>query len=71
MIVTTRVKNEGLPVSQYINKPVKNSFNESIGIITKAEEIGDYVELTMYIRPPESLIKPMARSFSIDRGGIL
>ena len=53
---------------EYINKPVINGLGETIGLITDAIEIGEYIELTMNMELPIPLAKPLTQSFEI-RGG--
>jgi len=66
MILKTRVRKDCGDISSYINKPVKNGLNQVVGTITDAKELADCIELTMDVKEPESLIKPVTKSFSIN-----
>lgn len=65
MELKTIVPKEG-DILSYMNKPVKNGMGEVIGVIIKAEDLGDNVELTMNVMMPELVSRPLVRSsFSI------
>lgn len=64
MIMTIKVLKE-CPVEGYVDHPVTNNIGEKIGVITEALDLGEYVELTMDVKIPEPISRPLTTGFSI------